>query len=269
MIKKTMMAACALLACGAVWANQAGEHLITKISKGKLAVDSTFKTPFGMTGYVVTPKGKSQRMIMFTDASGKYLFVGNVISAKGENLTQMYNQKYVMGPMAQKAYKDLVHTHYFADGKGSAPHKAYVVMDPNCIYCHLLFKELRPMIDAGKVQIRWIPVGFLKQDSMGKAAALLHAKTDAERVKLLNEDEDTFDMHAEEGGLHPLAHSKSNMSVASAYSKAAQNNAFFKKYLQGTPAIFFKDQSGKVQLIPSYIEKAQLKKAVSQMSSQW
>jgi hypothetical protein len=51
----------------------------------------------------------------------------------------------------------------------------YVFMDPNCIFCHYAWKAFQPYEAAG-LQVHWIPMGFLKPDSAGKAAALLQAQ---------------------------------------------------------------------------------------------
>src|SRR5580698_3040556 len=50
----------------------------------------------------------------------------------------------------------------------------YVFMDPNCIFCHYAWEAFQPYEAVG-LQVRWIPLGFLKADSQGKAAALFDA----------------------------------------------------------------------------------------------
>ena len=268
-MKKILAVAMGLSFTVAPLANPAGEHLIQTVSKGQLEVTKSFATPFGLTGYVAHPKVSQQGMIMFTDKSGKYLVVGNVVDAQGVNYTQKYTDQYVTNPMASVAYKQLTTTHWFADGQDSAPHKMYVLIDPNCIYCHLLFKELRPLIDAGQLQVRWVPVGLIKPSSPGKAAALLHAGSDAGSVTLLKQDEANFNKQQEEGGITPLQQGKGGMSVNMAFSRVQANNAFFKQYLQGTPAIFYKDEQGQARLIPSYVDQAQLKKLLPKVSKSW
>src|SRR3546814_8987929 len=48
--------------------------------------------------------------------------------------------------------------------------------DPNCPYCNMFWKQARPWVESGKVQLRHIMVGMLRADSAGKSAALLSAK---------------------------------------------------------------------------------------------
>jgi thiol:disulfide interchange protein DsbG len=268
-MKKILAATIGLSFAISGFANPTGEHLIQTVSKGQLVVTKSFSTPFGLTGYVAHPKGSQQGMVMYTDTSGKYLMVGNVVDAQGVNYTQKYTEQYVTNPTAAVAYKQLETAHWFTDGNDNAPHKMYVLIDPNCIYCHLLFKELRPLIDAGKLQVRWVPVGFLKPTSLGKAAALLHAGSDTDSVTLLKQDEANFDQQQEEGGIAPLQQGQGGMSVNLAFSRIQSNNAFFKRYLQGTPAIFYKDDKGQVHLIPSYIDQKQLDKVLPQVGKSW
>ena len=47
--------------------------------------------------------------------------------------------------------------------------------DPNCPYCNMFWKQARPWVESGKVQLRHIMVGMLRADSAGKSAALLNA----------------------------------------------------------------------------------------------
>lgn len=268
-MKKILTAAIGLSFAITSFANPAGKQLIQTISKGQLEVTKSFQTPFGLTGYVAHPKGSQQGMIMFTDSSGKYLIVGNVVDAQGENYTRKYTDQYVTNPMAAVAYKQLAAAHWFTDGSAKAPQKMYVLIDPNCIYCHLLFKELRPLIDQGKVQVRWVPIGLIKPSSAGKAAALLHAGSDADSVALLKQDEAKFNKQQEEGGIAPLQQGQGGMAVNMAFSRIQANNTFFKQYLQGTPAIFYKDNKGQAHLVPSYVDAAQLNKMLSDVGQAW
>ncbi len=69
----------------------------------------------------------------------------------------------------------------------SAPHKAIIIIDPNCIFCHTLYQQVQTLIDAGQLQVRWLPVPFRDPSSPGKAAAILNAGSDAAADKLLQE----------------------------------------------------------------------------------
>ena len=87
-----------------------------------------------------------------------------------------------------------------ASGK-SVKSTIYVFMDPNCIFCHYAWKAFQPYEAAG-LQVHWIPMGFLKPDSAGKAAALLQAQ---DGPALMHELETKFSEKDESGGIKPLA----------------------------------------------------------------
>jgi thiol:disulfide interchange protein DsbG len=107
----------------------------------------------------------------------------------------------------------------------------YVFMDPNCIFCHYAWKAFQPYEAAG-LQVHWIPMGFLKPDSAGKAAALLQAK---DGPALMRELETKFSEKDESGGIKPLD------SVPFATQMKLNGNAKIFKDLgfDGTPTIIY------------------------------
>ncbi|WP_052408698.1 thioredoxin fold domain-containing protein [Paraburkholderia acidipaludis] len=113
----------------------------------------------------------------------------------------------------------------------------YVFMDPNCIYCHLVWKALRPYEAAG-LQVHWIPLAFLKPDSAGKAAALLQAPDSAALLKKL---ELGYNEKDESGGIAPLP------TVPGATQAKLDGNAklFQDLGFQGTPTIIYQGSGGR------------------------
>ncbi|WP_298171369.1 thioredoxin fold domain-containing protein [Acidithiobacillus sp.] len=78
-----------------------------------------------------------------------------------------------------------------------------VFMDPNCIYCHLLWDALQKPVANGQLRAKIIPVGFLKNSSVAKAATILAAN---DRAAAWANNEKGFNDNTEEGGTRPLAH---------------------------------------------------------------
>ena len=113
----------------------------------------------------------------------------------------------------------------------------YVFMDPNCIFCHYAWKALQPYEAAG-LQVHWIPMGFLKPDSAGKAAALLQAQ---DGPALMRELETKFSEKDESGGIKPLA------SVPPATQTRLDGNAkMFQNFgFDGTPTIIYMASGGR------------------------
>lgn len=259
---------------GASFAGQAAEknagaQLVESLSKNMLTVERTIPVSESLEAYVVAPKEGGQKMVVFTAENGKYLIAGNVVDSKGDNLTRSLTEKYILSGVAKAALSEVAGTHWFVQGSDKAAHKAYIVIDPNCIFCHLLYKELYPMIEKGDLQVRWVPVGFLKEDSASKAAALLAADSDADKVKMLHQDETQFDAKHEEGGIQPLKDDKSVKATA-AFKAVTQNTAFFQKNgFGGTPTMLYVDNEGKPAFYPGYAKGDELKALVAKMSSKW
>ncbi|MHB1528519.1 MAG: thioredoxin fold domain-containing protein [Acidiferrobacteraceae bacterium] len=132
-------------------------------------------------------------------------------------------------------------SHQFSEGTGD--HILYVYFDPNCIYCHLLYERIRPYIRTGRVRVAWIPVGFLKSDSPGKAEAILSASNPAMALSL-NERE--FNTSDEEGGIRPLRH------PAAAVVHAVYDNTRLLEVLGevATPTLVFADRQGTIHIVP-------------------
>ncbi len=69
---------------------------------------------------------------------------------------------------------------WIRDGKSA--HVIYVFFDPNCPYCHKVYEMLRPQVQRGDVELRWVPLGNLMTTSTGKAATMLEAKDPTEAL---------------------------------------------------------------------------------------
>lgn len=247
-------------------ATSAGAALIEKISHNQLTVQQTIPVSKSLTAYVVEPKEGAQKMILFT-IDNQYLVAGNVVDSTGQNLTQQYTQKYVFAGVAKKALAEVGNTHWVTQGSDKAPHKAYIVIDPNCIFCHMLYKEVEPMIEKGTLQVRWIPAGFLKPSSAGKAAAIMAAK---DPLAALKKDETTFDAKKEEGGIQPLDANSKDPKVQTAFDQVNANTQFFgKNGFQGTPTILYFDKDGKAGFYPGFARGEQLQQLVDQMADHY
>ena len=245
--------------------------LVNKITNGQAVVTQSFNAVNGLQGLVIAPKsGQGQSMIAYVDKSGNYLFIGNVIGADGTNYTQQYTQQYIQSKVAQAAYQNASNTAWVADGSDKAPHKMYVIIDPNCIFCHLLYKEVQPYIQNGQLQIRWIPAGFLKATSAGMAAQILYGATPQKQLATFEQNQTGFNQQAEQGGIQPLAQNSKDMAATAAYSKVSANTAFFEKYgFQGTPVLLYKQTNGTPAYYPGYLQGSQLVQVLKTVGSNW
>ena len=215
--------------------------LETPVQQG-MKIITSFPAVDHMQGWVLQQGDKP--FVAYTSVDGKHLFVGGLIDETGKNLTQEYAEKFIPKPDYTALFSKLDQSAYFIEGaKGKAVKSTiYAFLDPNCIFCHLAWKAFLPYEKAG-LQVRWVPVGFLKADSAGKAAALLEAKDPAAAMA---QNENEFVEATESGGIPAVATVSAGMAKKLA-ANAQLMNAFG---LSGTPAIVYKDKGGKVVVKP-------------------
>lgn len=168
------------------------------VKSGKLEVVKRFDTAkSGLKGYVVKQSGQYQVIY----GEDNYLMIGQLISPDGDNLSATYSDKYVPKPdLAKTVGKLKKQGHLVQQGPDDAP-VLYAFADPNCIYCHRFYDAVTPLAKAGKIQVQWAMVGFLKSSSMGRAAAILSADDPAAAMA---RNEAGFNEDKEEGGIKPV-----------------------------------------------------------------
>ncbi len=232
--------------------------LINRATEGKVTVVQEFDAGNNLVGFVVKPKEQAgQQAIIYADKNGKYLLVGALIDAQGNNRTDLDTQKYIQSKVAKQAFKAANNTAWVQDGKSDAKHMMYVVGDPNCVYCHKFYQVTRPFVKSGDLAIRWIWVGYLKPSSAGMAAAILNAKDPA---KLLAKNESGFSDRSEQGGIKPLKN-----PPQAALDKLQKNMDFMSKFqFPGTPVLIYMDQSGQPKTMYGVPQGEDLKKVVEQ-----
>ena len=149
----------------------------------------------GLTGYVVRFRGRTEVVY----GSHGYLFTGELISPQSVPLNDVYRQRYAPVDTAAVIGR-LEHAgHLIVEGSPRAP-LLYAVIDPNCSFCYRFYHMAEPLIGAGRLQVRWVLVGFLERTSQARAAAILGAANPALALRI---DEDRFDVAREHGGIAP------------------------------------------------------------------
>ena len=247
----------------------AARKLVNKMLTGQGTIVESFSAVNNLIGFVVK-SNQGGNGIIYADKAGKYIFSGSIIDANGQDLTQVYTNQYINSKLAGPAYNEAASLSWFADGNDNAPHKAYIIFDPNCIFCHALYQQIQPLIAEGQVQVRWIPVAFRDPSSPGKAAAMLNAGSDAESSKLLAHNEANFNDQTETGSLTPLKPDANDKQVSAAFNKVAHNTAFFSKFgFQGTPTILYKQANGKVMMVPGLPRGQAFTNMINSMGSDW
>ncbi|NDE89703.1 MAG: hypothetical protein EB059_00970 [Alphaproteobacteria bacterium] len=77
-------------------------------------------------------------------------------------------------PPSEKFFDALLKSASVTFGKDSAP-QLLMIMDVNCSHCHKAWKEMQPLVDAGKLRVTMIPIGAIGPQSETEGASwLLH-----------------------------------------------------------------------------------------------
>lgn len=214
---------------------------------GGLKFEATFPAPSGMTGWLLS-QGRDQRLVVYTTADGKTAVVGNMLDEKGNSLTPGHIKKYAPEDDLSKLWPALDGATWVTEGPadGKAKSTIYVFEDSNCGYCHLAWKSLQPYIQAG-LQVRWVPVAFLAQNSFDKAAAILSAPNPSQAFTAQRK---AYDAKA------PVATATVTPEIR---AKLNANNKLMQEWgFRGTPAIVFKTKDGKVDAISGMPDVKQL-----------
>jgi thiol:disulfide interchange protein DsbG len=138
--------------------------------------------------------------------------------------------------MAKEIWGKMEASNWIGDGNKDAPRIVYLFSDPNCPYCNLFWEQARPWVKAGKVQLRHIMVGIIREDSPGKSAALLAAK---DPQKALADHEKS----GKDSSLKALK----DVPPAIQAKLAANMQLMEELELAATPAIFYMDDKGQLQ----------------------
>lgn len=159
--------------------------------------------------------------------------VNTRLNAKGEPIDEAALNNLAAKPLSDKEWAQLQSATSVRDGQANAPRIVYAFADANCPYCHRFWEAARPWVDAGKVQIRHIMVGIIREDSPAKAAAILGA---ANPSAALLENERKYS----QGGITPAK------SVPANVRKTLDDNLMLMLSMgfRGTPGIVVRGPDG-------------------------
>jgi thiol:disulfide interchange protein DsbG len=200
-----------------------------------LTVVQEFAVGGGMRGFAGVADGHP--IAIYVTADGKAI-VGTRLDEKGAPLDEATLQNLVAKPMAQQAWTQLESATWVLDGKAQAPRIVYTFSDPNCPYCHRFWEAARPWVDSGKVQLRHVLVGIIREDSPAKVAAILTA---SDRSAALLENERN---HAQ-GGIAPAQEVPGKVREI----LEANQRLMLAQGFRGTPGIVYLDADGTLQKI--------------------
>ncbi len=169
-----------LAACGAALPTLADDHWpapVEALTEQGLTIHGEFEGPGGLRGFGASHSGGEVAIYLLPD--GEHAIVGTLVDAEGNNLSEAALDEHVRAEQFAQVWQELEESHWIADGAPDAERIVYTFTDPNCPYCRQFWHDVRPWIEAGRVQLRHIMIGVLAQDSPAKAAALLGAEDPA------------------------------------------------------------------------------------------
>ncbi|WP_425324923.1 thiol:disulfide interchange protein DsbG [Lampropedia aestuarii] len=163
-----------LLLMGSFCRAQAGEQpqVLTALQAQGLTIMDEFEVGGGLRGFAAASADRPMAVYITSDG---HAIVGTRLNSQGETVDQAILHQLASKPLSDMQWAQLEAANSVLDGQADAPRILYTFTDPNCPYCHSFWEAARPWVDAGKVQIHHIMVGIIKQDSAGKAAAILSA----------------------------------------------------------------------------------------------
>ncbi|MHB8249637.1 MAG: thioredoxin fold domain-containing protein [Acidithiobacillus sp.] len=130
----------------------------------------------------------------------------------------------------------------------------YDFFDPNCPYCHTMYDEEQPLIRAGQLTVRYVPVAYLLPSSAPEAAAILQSPHPLLALR-------HFESIVGKSFGKPLgASGVPGLPKAKVLPKTAQELKVNISLLQsaramGVPAILYDQTNGKVGLVPGMISR--------------
>ena len=143
-------------------------------------------------------------------------------------------------PKAEKLYQVLQKVNYIAQGSDQAVHKAYVIFDPNCMFCHAFSAAAQKAITEGEFEVRWVPVGIIKPSSPYKAIAILSA---TDPLAALMKNEDAFNYKKDDGGIEPLMN-----PTPQQVALLKKNMNELKGLVNAVPMIVYKNNAGNARI---------------------
>ncbi len=219
------------------------DQLVRSASSGQYHALRVFQGPHGLTGVVVqtadTPPSTSVVWISPDDAA---IISGTLFDAGATDLNQaaLMDLGFRLRPAQSLQRASVAAAHPLVAGSAGPVLTAFI--DANCIYCHLLYRQLMPYVSNRKVRVRFVMVGIIKPDSNARAIAILSS---GDPLAALKRDQDAFDTAAEEGGF-PIQGTPRSPIAASAVT--ANNALLSKSGIDGTPAFLYCSKSkGAVQ----------------------
>lgn len=230
--------AAVLIGATAFAAQQSPPPALERAVAAGVKVVKQFPAASGLTGWVLSQGARHS--LVYTTADGKTLVAGALIDERGQNLSAQHEDMYIPKPDFTAAFAELEKSAFIAEGSMKNPKSViYVFVDPNCPYCHLMWRAVQPYEAAG-LQVRWIPVATLGPTSMPKAIEVLAAPDKTAAFRRMEQN------HGKPWKPAAASTEQSQPVVAAAIRRNGELMDSFG--IAGTPGVVWRDKQGKVQV---------------------
>lgn len=219
-----------MMAVGSRAENAQLPQAIKALEQQGLSVLREFEAGAGLRGFAGV--AGDQPVAVYLQEDG-HAIVGMRLDAEGNPVDEAVLEQLVAKPLSDQAWAQLESAAWVLDGKADAPRVVYTFSDANCPYCNRFWEAARPWVDEGKVQIRHLLVGIIKEDSPAKAAAILGAPDPS---AALTENESNFD----KGGIAPAPSVPDDVLQTLGNNQRLMMNMGFR----GTPGIVVRQSDG-------------------------
>ncbi len=234
LIPAAMLSVGLLSGCDSFAQSESGGALKQHLEKQGYNFVKQIDAPEGLIGW--TGHKDEYPSTIFISKDQKHYIVGDLFDANDKNLTEQAIETHVKGAVLDQIWQSLEQSTWIQDGKADAPKIIYVFSDVNCPYCHTFWKQARPWVDAGKVQLRHIMVGVIRPSSKAQAATILNSADRAEVFKQYN-------IAAMKTKIKEMPQIPKELS-----DKIDHNAELMDKYgFYATPAIVWKNAKGEIE----------------------
>lgn len=217
-----------------VQAKDAGHPPVIKALEGQgVSILHEFEAGKDIRGFAGVAGDQPVAVYVLPDG---HAIAGTRLDAEGRVLDKETLEKRVAKPLSDQEWALLESAAWVPDGDVDAPRIVYTFTDANCPYCHMFWEAARPWVDTGKVQLRHVLVGIIKEDSPAKAAAILEA---SDPSAALRHNEINYD----HGGITPAE------AVSEEMLKTLEGNQLLMMSMgfRGTPGIVVRNKEGLIQ----------------------
>ena len=208
---------------------------VSNLTERGVEIIGELSVPGGLTAYAAI--AKQQPLAIYLTPDQEHVIIGTMMDADGMDVATEALEDATVGVWTKQTWDLLSESTWIADGSDDADKVIYMFTDPNCPFCHKFWTQARPWVEAGRVQIRHIPVALLADTSAGKAAAWLTADDPSQALH----DHESAGLEA---GSEPLA----DIPEAIADQLADNQERMDTLQIEGTPGIFYFDDDNKLQI---------------------